>query len=467
MAKHLPQTVIRNSFKGWAFCLGLASLILIIFTTLYPFNFSWQSITEAPLLSHFYLGLSGKGLAKELLRNLILFIPLGFSTANLLKYQGLRRWPNGIAAVVILLVLSAFIELLQVFLPGRTATLSDILARSFGGLFGTVCFYIWRRKIAHFIEVIVSWFWTNFSARNLYYFCLSYIALFAVFSASLQANTHLGNWDTDVPLIIGNEATGDRPWRGYVSEIAIAADPLSSDTLNTILQKQDFSSLDSGLEFIAHYRFSDTGNTQYPDDSGHLPALQWYPTDPKQASPPAVQLGPENWLKVDDVSSMIQHLRNTSTFTLLATIATNDRQQRGPARIISLSDGPYSRNLTLGQEETDLILRLRTPVTGNNGSSPDIAVPDFFSDLDFHTVAITYGKGTVYIYTDTTKHPYSIHFTPDITGFQYLLPLGTWTIRAGQSTLGYKATYYSLALAPITLALLLYYTTRARQRQHP
>ena len=45
--------------------------------------------------------------------------------------------------------------------------------------------------------------------------------------------------------------------------------------------------------------------------------------------------------------------------------------QTGPARIFTLSADPYLRNLTIGQEGENLILRLRTPDTDRNGTRAD------------------------------------------------------------------------------------------------
>ena len=47
--------------------------------------------------------------------------------------------------------------------------------------------------------------------------------------------------------------------------------------------------------------------------------------------------------------------------------------QDGPARILTLSADALHRNLTLGQDGDDLIIRLRTPATGLNGLYPDDA----------------------------------------------------------------------------------------------
>ena len=66
-----------------------------------------------------------------------------------------------------------------------------------------------------------------------------------------------------------------------------------------------------------------------------------------------------------------------SQFTVMATVATNKTVQYGPARIISLSADPGHRNFTLGQEDDNLIFRIRTPFTGNNGT-PDVIVRNIF-----------------------------------------------------------------------------------------
>lgn len=51
--------------------------------------------------------------------------------------------------------------------------------------------------------------------------------------------------------------------------------------------------------------------------------------------------------------------------------------QVGPARIFTISADPFFRNLTLGQEDHDLIVRLRTPATSLNGV-PQYVLQDVF-----------------------------------------------------------------------------------------
>ncbi len=56
---------------------------------------------------------------------------------------------------------------------------------------------------------------------------------------------------------------------------------------------------------------------------------------------------------------------------LILRVRSFSSDQTGPARIFTLSADPYRRNLTIGQEGENLILRLRTPETGLNGTRAD------------------------------------------------------------------------------------------------
>ena len=68
------------------------------------------------------------------------------------------------------------------------------------------------------------------------------------------------------------------------------------------------------------------------------------------------------------------------------------KQQFGPARIVTFSSNANSRNFTLGHEGDHLILRLRTPRTGNNGSPPETKLAAVTEGTPQHVV-VTYGDG--------------------------------------------------------------------------
>jgi len=65
--------------------------------------------------------------------------------------------------------------------------------------------------------------------------------------------------------------------------------------------------------------------------------------------------------------------RRSNEITVESWLAPADLAQFGPARIVSLSEDPYRRNVTLGQERGRYDVRLRTTRAGENGMSPATA----------------------------------------------------------------------------------------------
>src|SRR5690606_691804 len=64
-------------------------------------------------------------------------------------------------------------------------------------------------------------------------------------------------------------------------------------------------------------------------------------------------------------SALVERLTATNEVTLEVWMTPANVQQDGPARIISMGEGTKLRNFTLGQDATNLAVRLQT--TGNDG----------------------------------------------------------------------------------------------------
>jgi hypothetical protein len=62
-------------------------------------------------------------------------------------------------------------------------------------------------------------------------------------------------------------------------------------------------------------------------------------------------------------------------------------EQSGPARILTISQDPYLRNLTIAQEGKSLVLRLRTPETDLNGI-PSYQIEDVFTKPEWQRVEV-------------------------------------------------------------------------------
>ena len=84
-------------------------------------------------------------------------------------------------------------------------------------------------------------------------------------------------------------------------------------------------------------------------------------------------VGPPDWVAAAMRSQRLELVLRLRSFS---------PDQTGPARIFTLSADPFHRNLTIGQEGENLILRLRTPGTDLNGTgannSPFAQLPGVF-----------------------------------------------------------------------------------------
>jgi hypothetical protein len=76
-----------------------------------------------------------------------------------------------------------------------------------------------------------------------------------------------------------------------------------------------------------------------------------------------------------------------------------DLSQTGPARIFTVSQDLWHRNLTLGQEGDHLVLRLRTPDTDADGQ-PERYIPRVFTDKRWVELTLTILPGHIRVEVD-------------------------------------------------------------------
>lgn len=417
------------------------NLLLIPFLTLFPFifyfpdNFSVEYIHQNFQQNESYL--------EDFLVNIIFFMPFGFSLTYLLPRQKLS--PIGTLIVVILasFSLSFTVEVLQAFIPARASTLTDILTNSLGGIFGYFSFYLLR-------AIALRQFRNFLSLKAFTAFFLGYIILALMISLPVPHLSNLTAWDSDFPLILGNEATGDRPWQGYLAEVHIADRAISREEVAKVFARQNpLGELKTSL--VASYQLKDGTQESFSDRTGYLPDLSWQGKDANSIEAKPVFLSGDRWLTTElPAAAAIAPIRQNSQFTIITTVATADTSQSGPARIISLSGDPYQRNFTLAQEGSDLVLRVRTPITGKNGAIPELVVSDVFEDFHWHKLIITYANSLLQIYVDNLTNLHYVELTPAMVIANYFFPLKTYNLN-----LFSRILYYGIIFVPLGLLLVI------------
>jgi hypothetical protein len=281
----------------------------------------------------------------------------------------------------------------------------------------------------------------------------SLLLLYALFQlAGPLALHHAGDmsvWDKQMPMLVGNELGGDRGWNGSISDIVLADRAASDDEIMALSRGADPGTIFE-KSLLAHYSLH--GKAPYPDQTGNQPPLDWAGEPSLVTAEDAVHVSPQNWLKTaTPVENSIVRIGRASQFTLATTAATFATHQEGlaPWRLVGISAGVSARNVQIGQDGPDLVVRVRTAVR----SMPDLYIRDVFADLSTHNIAVTQKEGVVIIYVDGAERG-RCEITPEAKQIWRLYPRGGFRLRLERYGFRSYALIYRL-LVMIPFAALL------------
>lgn len=427
--QHGSQTSTDRKVNSITLLMIFISTLLIVLATLYPFNFSFP---ESFSLADIFVNFNNISTFEDQVNNVLLFMPLGLYFSSYLQSQKIKIILQILIIILTSAGLSFTVELLQVFLPSRVPTPSDVMNNSLGGFFGWLCFYIWNyRSFTSTATTIVN---SRYSRKQIIAFSFVYIFLTFLIAIFWQSTTNLSNWNFNYPLIIGNERTGDRPWQGYVSEIYIANRAISpNEVIQGFVNPDSFKNLGDSL--LANYQLD--GKCCYQKNLSKTPELIWQGKPSNSQGDKSAFVNSSQWLQTaNPVTYLSKSISKKSEFMLSATVATANTEQIGPARIISISGSSLRRNLTLSQQGNALDFRLRTPLTGENGSDLKLLIPNIFVDNKPHQIIITYSRATIQVYIDKLQNYYSLNLLD-------LIPKNQ------------KLVYYALTFIPFGVSLAI------------
>lgn len=314
------------------------ALALILVTTAMPVDLraprGWDGVIE-PL---------------DLALNLALYVPLGLA---------LRRWPWA-RLLLLAAALSAGIEFSQYWNSDRHPSPGDVATNAAGAVLGAAWLRRRRRGVAPGDgpeRVVVGRLGVGAAG-------LALAGLVALGNVSAGPVAPAG-WDPGYPLLLGNEATGDRPWRGVIESLAVVPVPLAPRQLR---------------------------------EASRNPAA--VAGTCLSAGPVTLAGGPGQALPADAARDLAAAVQESGGVAVVARIMTADVAQAGPARILSFSADTRHRNLDLGQEERGLVFRLRTPQTGDNGARRPVETGDVLEAGRAVTVAAAYDGRVARLYVD-------------------------------------------------------------------
>ena len=390
--------------------IGWVSVILAV--TLYPFDFG--------AVSHFvsYPELTQQTEWRWWARlidfplNVLFFVPLGIALRGLSRRD--LGWSLATAATLGL-ALSIFVEAMQTQLPSRDPSGWDLIANTLGAVIGSCL------RLARDSRVIATTWNTLQSLDNRlarpqsWFLACGYFAMVLLLSAVLQRQTALTGWDLTMPLVFGNEASGDRPWIGELTEVEFANRAINEGQLLPALATSIASVVPAAIVANVSGRQAFDATTLLAESS-------------KQAS-----LGPE----------ISRQASQSGEFSLRFLMRAPNALQQGPARLISISADGSSRNLTVAAQYDALVIRLRSPFAGNNGREPEFAVPEVFPAEDWQTVLVSYDGRELLVTAGARSGTTRFHLSPGSVVAHKLNGASVDELR------GQRILYLLLALAPV------------------
>lgn len=450
-ATHTSEDVTRSPTEAqlparaaWLL-LGL-SLLVILYSTLKHFDFRFRPLSLAQYGAGFVWIPSS---LLDFPRNILLFMPFGFALAALLYRAGKSRREVWLLAGAAGLALTWLVESLQLFLPDRAPSVSDLVSNTLGAVAGAAAYGLWLRRTAVARSVRRALAVPRVAAALFGLYTL--VVVFVAFL--LGTATQFNDWQPDYPLLLGNERGGQRPWRGTVQEVAIFDRALSAAEVAARLQ--DGATAGAAQGVLAHYPLAAADDLQ--DHTGQQPALAW--RSAAGADESSRQLDGQHWLQSETaVTSLNQALQAASQVTLFFTIMPATLDQEGPARILSVSASPLWRNLTVGQVGDSLILRLNTAVSGENGEALEIRFPAQLAAGVSQRLALVFDGASARLYGGAGQAAAELELLPGPVFYRYLNPYlpRYWSVTADPRQMWrFRLLYYALVFAPAGLLLAL------------
>lgn len=461
-----------NRLQHWGKLTLIASFSIIFVSTISPFDFATPAgFSGQFMFNEFSFGSD----VKDYWQNILLFIPLGISLAMVLNSKQISEGTILVIVCLLSIIISSTIETTQLFLPSRVSNLTDIIFNSLGGLLGGIIYCKWN-NIAQLLMGIATKDAERLSFKSLLVAITGYCSVVTVLILTLVTNVNLSNWNDDFYLTVGNEATGNRPWNGYVRDLYISDRSLNqSEVAQALEQADDFFARSKNL--VTSFELNNR-QKHYQDRSQHIPRLSWQnlgrsyqerdrSTSQQRIDDPGAWVNSRQWLRTEQFATpLIRRLRDTGEFSIYLTVLSNNSQQFGPARIMALSKGIYAQNIVVGQQGENLSFRLRTPITGNNAAQPEFIIPRVFRNHEMCRILVTFANRKLHFYINNSATEYSFQFTP-ANSFLIYLPWEkkNWVVNLEQfKTKKYELLFFIVVVTPLSVlgASLFYYSMNER-----
>lgn len=435
----MPNRYINQNLSydsSWSNRILIIALAGIFFLTLYPFDFV-RSPSLPPGASPFLLsGIKSAGTLDDFL-NVLLFMPVGFGLAEKFREHGKTKAGTLFFTFLAGALLSYCIEFTQLFIISRDSGWLDVMTNSTGALVGGLVFLTCGWGVLHLLSSIGATLYSFLVPRRLVWAIAFYFAIWLAISVPLQMQTRLSNWDPGSLLVVGNDATGETAsvWQGEVFRLQLWDQAFTHELARQItagVTKQTSQYLP-----IAEYEFT---APPYRDRMNFLPDLSW--TVQQLVHADASQLsanGVAGLASQGPVSNLVADVTQRNQFAI-RVVCKPSGIVAVDARIASIAHGPKS-NIQIRQEDADLVVWLRTPLTVRS-SSLAWRIPDAFSAGAMRDILFSYNGSVGSLYVNGSPAANSYRLDPGTALASHFRMPRTKELN------GYHDIYYALGFFP-------------------
>jgi VanZ family protein len=442
----------QQACADWSNRILFVSLLGIAYLTLFPFRFDFA----ATLVFQRYPFLLETSVKQphplDFFLNVLLFVPLGFGVSAQMCKRGGSRWTSFLLALAVGAGVSYMVEVLQFYIPARDSGWEDVISNATGSVAGFFLFEVCGAAVLVRLSGWEDSFEKWLSPRRVVFLLVAYFAVCFGVSLLLQNETRLSNWDPRCVLFVGNDASGQRPWRGQVFLLQIWNRTLPENAIRRIAAREPAENESAGS--LGSYDF--TASPPYQDQRNLLPALDWVPQQPPLTSARASQLGAGFWLSTKlPVENLTQEIRKSSQFTVHIACAPAPAGAGG--LIVSLSQSANNISFNLRQEGQFLVFFFRNPLSEKR-SGLAWRVDDAFEDGKTRDIVATYDGSDAFLYLDGNRVPESYHLSPGASLMHHFIYINT------ESLEGYVVVYATLIFLPAGLLIGMEAAKLSRQK---
>lgn len=386
----------------WSNRLLIVSLIGIAYLTLFPFRFAIGRLYSRAW--PFFLGTPLKhGHHLDFFLNILLFVPLGFAFSAQLHKRGVKRLGAIVSTLAAGALTSYSVELLQFYIPTRSSGWDDVQSNSLGAVIGCLLFEFCGIAILGKLSEYETLFESYVSPVRTFTALLIYFAIWLGVSIPFQKQTRLSNWDEQTGIFVGNDASGEHPWKGRVSRLQIWNRALPNALAERI--SAGSSEIDANKNLLASYDFA--AGAPYADQNKLAPAMTWISGSPAtEHSERRPETDGSAWLgTTGSADALLRQIKNTNQFTFhVVCVPAGIHGTDG--RLVSISQIDGYPNIDLRQQGTTLVLWFRNPLTEIH-SDLTWYMPNILETGQLRDIVAAYDGADAFMYINGKKLPRS------------------------------------------------------------